>query len=129
MHLQSKHGLADFEVQFLLAERDGCDHTAHGFCLTTGEDAAAVDAQQVLNAQSAPASFETRMDEYVQDDWGTETDAAVATGGDFWVGDRYEPPAWDEWDTDGRGMRRLIEEELDCGEGEGDEMVIDPTLV
>jgi hypothetical protein len=150
MHLQSRHGLADAEVQLLLTKQDGQAQTRHGFRLTgvVGEVASMdIDMDQLgvqFVAADRPGGVE--IGHARDDDWGAELDAAVATGGQFWIGggeDRWDGmdagddgmnegeecrPLWNDWDAEETDMQRLIGEELSADEAQN-AMAIDPALI
>jgi general transcription factor IIIA len=137
MHLQSAHGMADFEIQYLRSEHNDHSLSTYGEWLTRKDDA---EIQRTLNDQltSTPMDQDTRTT--LQENTEIALDRAAGLGGQFWVGgvglENMEEIDWDaeeramrsmneenQWEADAREMRLLIRED-----GSIDDMAIDPNL-
>ncbi|MCJ1478453.1 Strongly-conserved Zn-finger binding protein (TFIIIA) [Lambiella insularis] len=119
MHLQSKHGLADSEIQHLRAEREGHGAGLYGYGLAIERDNAYMEAERVFDER-----FMIRAQVEAMDDAREES---AARGGQFWVGrDTDIDIVGDEWEVDEREMRLLIEDDND---DDGNKMTIDPVLL
>ena len=127
IHMQSKHGLADFEIQHLRAERDGHGPSTFGYTLAAERDNADAEAERALDGQFAMASLSAGSDEERGRDLADALEEAAVRGGKFWLEGIYnENDMGEEWDRDEQDMRRLIGDEGEMAED--DETMIDPTL-
>lgn len=134
MHMQSKHGLADFEIQYLRTERDEYGPSTYGYSLATERDEADIEAERALDEQSGMTGFDEAVDEEHDGDLEEALEEAAARGGQFWLSGEFdEDVPGDKWEADQRDMQRLVEENDDENEGDSaddrDEMMIDPVLL
>ena len=129
MHMQSKHGLADFEIQVLRAERDGVGLSTFGYGFAVDEEAGkSFEDGWGLDAYGAGAGEAGDMDFGDEErDFENELEEAATSGGEFWIGGRYEGNG-DEWDREMEEMMMLVNEDRGDDDEQGDEMVIDPVL-
>ncbi|MCJ1394935.1 Strongly-conserved Zn-finger binding protein (TFIIIA) [Xylographa bjoerkii] len=128
IHMQSKHGLADFEIQLLRAERDGYGPTTSGYTLGSERNNADVEAERALDGQFGMASLDEGSDEERESDLAETLEDAAAQGGRFWLrGPIDETTMEDDWEAEEQDMRQLIGDEDDMDED--DEMTIDPALL
>ncbi|MCJ1382809.1 Strongly-conserved Zn-finger binding protein (TFIIIA) [Xylographa soralifera] len=128
IHMQSKHGLADFEIQLLRPVRDGHGPSTSGYTLAFERDNADVEAERALDEQFGIASLNESGDEEREKDLAEALEEAAARGGQFWLGGPFdERNVGDDWYAEEQDMRRLIGDEDDMDDD--DEMVIDPALL
>ncbi|MCJ1404809.1 Strongly-conserved Zn-finger binding protein (TFIIIA) [Xylographa trunciseda] len=128
IHMQSKHGLADFEIQHLRAERDGYGPSTSGYTLASERDEADMEAERALDGQFGMASLNEGSDEERERDLAEALEEAATRGGKFWLGGSHDENIMrDEWEADEQDMRRLIRDEDETDED--DEMTIDPALL
>ncbi|MCJ1286664.1 Strongly-conserved Zn-finger binding protein (TFIIIA) [Xylographa opegraphella] len=128
IHMQSKHGLADYEIQLLRAVRDGHLRSTSGYTLTSERDSADIEAERALDEQFGMTSMNEVDDEERRRDLVEDLDEAAARGGQFWLGGPFdESNMGDNWDAEEQDMRQLIGDEGDMDDD--DEMVIDPSLL
>ncbi|MCJ1292344.1 Strongly-conserved Zn-finger binding protein (TFIIIA) [Xylographa carneopallida] len=134
IHMQSKHGLADFEIQILRAGRDGHGRSTSGYTLASERDDADMEAERALDEQFGMATMNEGTDEEERErDLAEALDEAAARGGQFWLRGPFDDGNMrDDWDAEEQDMRRPIgdgdEDEMDEND-DGDEMVIDPALL
>ena len=127
IHLQSKHGLADFEIQLMRAERDEVGQDVFGYGLSTD-----IEAERVFEERLGLRGYDTgaadagsrRPNEgtNVED----ELDEAAARGGEFWIGANYGEEE-DQWEREREEMMRLVDGDHRTAD-EDDKMMIDPAL-
>ena len=125
VHLRSKHGLADFEIQSMRSRRDG-----HGLI---GEEYR-YSAQQAN--PGAPLPFNEKFNltngdndvfGVTQRELGQNIERTPNQNEDFWLRDAAETE--DGWELEEREMRELIDQEFEYGDQEHeDELMIDPAL-
>lgn len=113
IHLQSAHGLADFEIQLLRAVRDGIGPTSFGYSLASERTAEDLEAERAF----AEMFDSTRCDEETgarADEWNGQEEAleeAAQRGGQFWVGGHFNDGVnGDDWDAEQEELRRLVDE-------------------
>ena len=126
IHMQSKHGLADLEIQLLRAIRDGYGPSTSGHTFAPERDGADDEAERALDEQFGMASTHTGGDEEIESDLAEALEEAATRGGQFWLGGPFdESNTRDDWDVEEQDMRRLIEDDME----DVDDMVIDPALL
>ena len=126
--MQSKHGLADLDIQLLRAVRDGHGPSTFGYTLASARDNADLEAERALDEQFGMARMNDGGDEERERDIAEGLDEAAAEGGQFWLGGPFDGSnVGDDWDAEEQDMRRLIGDEDDIDPD--DEMAIDPALL
>ena len=130
IHMQSRHHLADVDIQQLRAQRDG-----YGSSIAEYRSAIDPEAERDLDEQFGISCYGGGLDGYEQNGIEEAIEQAAVRGGAFWIGggqdqDQDQEMRDDDWDKDEMEMRRLIEEEI--GEENevdvGHQMMIDPVL-
>ena len=129
MHLQSKHGLADFEIQIMRAGRDEVGQDLFRYGLSTDSESARVFEERlglrgydtgVADAGSIGPNEGTNVED--------ELDEAAARGGEFWIGANYGEEE-DEWESERERERimMLIDGDIRAADDD-DKTMIDPVL-
>ena len=127
MHLQSKHGLADFEIQVMRAESDEVGQDIFGYGLS-----ADIEAERVFEERLGLRGYDTGAADAgdTGPNEGTnvedELDEAAARGGEFWIGGSYGEEE-DHWEMEREEMMMLIDGDQGTAD-EDDKTMIDPVL-
>ena len=116
MHLQSAHDLADFEIQLMrAAARDGIGPTSSGYHLASERTAEELEAERALDEMfgSTALNGTNGGPRYEGNHMEEALEEAAKAGGDFWVGGRAHDTqvSGDNWETDERELRNLIDED------------------
>lgn len=117
MHMQSAHDLADFEIQYLRAERDGVGPTSYGYHLTSERTAEDLEAERAFDEMFGSTQLnETRgASGYEGNGMEEVLEEAAPGGGEFWVSRRSHSDGNmhgnDNWEAEERELRNLIDED------------------
>ena len=132
IHLQSAHGLADFEIQLLRAAHDETRPSIYGYELATDRNAMDMEAETALDVQFGNFDPDGGLMDGAYGDLADDIEEAAARGGQFWVGGggyEVDMGVGEEWEREEMEMQRLIAGDREAGgERERDEMMIDPVL-
>jgi len=114
MHMQSAHGLADFEIQYLRAEREGIGPTSFGYSLTSERTAEDLEAEKAFDEMFGSTRFDetTGASAYERNGLEETLEEAAQRGGQFWVGGHSNDGMnGDDWDAGQAELRRLVDED------------------
>ena len=121
VHLRSKHGLADFEIQYMKSASGQSKPIGQEYNNTAEE--ANLECRLPLDEQLDVTNNGNASSETIGEGFEHETEDTAKHGGYFWINKGHDNVMYDEWEYEEREMRNLIDQEV-IANGQ----VIDPAL-